>query len=131
MKIRLKNYLLRPETGAGLLFAAVAIGTLKIWAAHLLRGLSPGIGVTDVVGAMLGGVNATFYWWTVVSFLLACFLGFILLRRHPDRRRLKRILLVAAAHAVGAIRFHDLGMTVLSVLPLFALVPALLMPRPD
>lgn len=129
MKIRLKNYLLRPETGAGLLFAAVALGTLRLWALHMWHAVTRDVGLLDVIGAMLTGTNAAFFWWTIISFTVAAFLSFLLLRRRLSVRSLKRVLLIAAAHAAGAVRFHDVGLMVLSVLPLFALIPALMMPR--
>ena len=38
------------------------------------------------------------------------------------------LLLVAVVHAIGAMRFHELGLVLLSILPLFALLPAWLIP---
>lgn len=119
---RIKRYLLHPQTGAGLLYAALAIWILADGAAGLVTGeRPPPAGIPDL--ALL---------WRMVSFAVSAWLAFVLLRRNPVRNALRRVLLVGVVHAAGAVRFYEPGMVVLSILPLFALLPAWLLPAgPD
>ena len=112
-----KRYLLRPEVGAGLLYVAIAAWVLVDWLVAFLHGSAP-----QTIG--YGTKQA----WMAVSFAVSVWLAFSLLRRRPGPRALKRLLLVAAVHAIGAMRFHELGLVLLSILPLFALLPAWLIP---
>ena len=113
----IKDYVLRPEVGAGLFYAALAIWLAEEGFMGVVLGNEPLVPQMDVVTA-----------WRLVSFAVAAWLSFNLLRRPTGQSALRRILVVASVHAIGAIRFHDLGMMVLSVLPLFALLPAWLLP---
>lgn len=114
--LNVKRYLARPESGAGLMYAALALVIVKLW-------------LTRLVG--VAGFDRDFpLAWTVLSFLIAVWLAFVLLRLRLSMRALRRILLLAAVHAVGAIRFYDWGLMLLSVLPLFALAPAVLLAVP-
>ncbi|HEX7030257.1 MAG TPA: hypothetical protein VF254_06650 [Gammaproteobacteria bacterium] len=118
---RVKSYLSRPEVGAGLLFTALAATVLKLWLTEIIeRGAGGFLG-------LFSGPYGLFLAWTAVSFAVGAWFAFLLLRRRLTRRALRRVLLVTAVHAVGAIRFYDLGMMLLSVLPLFALAPRLLL----
>lgn len=119
---RLKNYLLQPEVGAGLLFVALAATVLKFWLTEILqRGVEGFIGLLD-------SSYSVFLAWTAISFAIGTWLAFLLLRRRLTQRALRRVMLVAMVHAVGAIRFYEWGLMLLSVLPLFALAPRLLLP---
>ncbi|HEX6929685.1 MAG TPA: hypothetical protein VF267_10565 [Gammaproteobacteria bacterium] len=121
---RTRSYLARPEVGGGLLFVALGAAVLKLWLTEILvRG--PG-GFADALFA--GGAQSVFFAWTAVSFGISAWLAFLLLRRRLSQRAMQRLLLVALVHAVGAFRFYEWGMLLLSVLPLFALAPALLFP---
>lgn len=111
-----KRYLLRPEVGAGLLYVAIAAWVLVDWLVIFLRSDAPSV------------VYGTLQAWTAVSFAVSVWLAFSLLRRRPGPRALRRLLLVAVVHAIGAMRFYELGLVLLSILPLFALVPAWLIP---
>lgn len=118
---RVKSYVLQPEAGAGLLFVALAASVVKLWLTEIVqRGFAGFI-------ALFGGPYSLFLAWTAVSFAIGAWLAFLLLRRRLSRRALRRVLLVAVVHAVGALRFYDWGMMLLSVLPLFALAPRLLL----
>lgn len=111
----MKNYLLRAEVGAGLLYVAVASWT----------------GVDLLLMFLRAGMPQTLTMqqaWLLLSFAVSAWLAFVLLRRRPGPRALRRVLLVAVVHAIGALRFHELGLVLLSILPLFALVPAWLIP---
>lgn len=122
---RMKARLAQPEVGAGLLFVALAATILWIWLTEFLARGPEGF------LALLDGPQGLFLAWTAISFVLGVFLAFLLLRRRLTRRTLWRILLVTAAHAFGALRFYDLGLVLLSVLPLFAIAPRLLLFGPD
>lgn len=126
-----KIYLLRPEAGAGLLFVALAFGVLRLWVERLF--VTAGMHPYESLVQALSPENPRFHFfaWTVVSLALAAWLAFVLLRRRLTNRGLQRVLLVAVVHAVGAVRFYDWGLMLLSVLPLFALVPAVLLPPPN
>lgn len=115
---RVKQYLLRPEAGAGLLYAALATWLLVAWAAGMVTG-------THTLPAGASDLGTA---WMLVSFAVSVWLAFSLLRRPQNRSSLRRLLLVAIVHAVGAIRFYEGGLVILSLLPLFALVPAWLLP---
>lgn len=112
-----RRYLLRAENGAGLLFVALAFAVLAHWARHLAAG-----------AALAEPSGRLFHAWTLVSFAVATWLAFLLLRRQLSQKSLRRVLFVAAVHAVGAFRFYDFGLVLLSVLPLFALLAATLLP---
>ncbi|HEX7046349.1 MAG TPA: hypothetical protein VF275_02085 [Gammaproteobacteria bacterium] len=118
---RMKSYLLQPEVGAGLLFVALAASLLKLWLTEILQR-----GVEGFIG-LLNSPYGVFLAWTAVSFALGAWLAFLLLRRRLSQRALQRVMLVAVVHAVGAIRFYEWGLMLLSVLPLFALAPRLLL----
>ena len=113
---KMKAYLARPENGAGLLFVALAFGVVRLW---LLRQLAP----TD-----LAGRDPLLLAWTAVTFAMAVTFAFLLLRRRLTHGMLRRVLFITLVHAVAGIRFYDFGMLLLSVMPLFALAPALLLP---
>ncbi len=115
----LKTYLARPENGAGLLFVLLALSVVRLW---LLR-------LFGIDGAMRG--DMLFNAWTLLTFAISAWFAFLLLRRRLQRRALRRVLLVTLVHVFGAVRFYDGGMALLSMLPLFALVPALLFPRDE
>src|SRR5690606_15666911 len=98
---------------------------LKLWLVEIVqRGQSGFV-------ALLGGPEGLFLGWTAVSLAISAWFAFLLLRRRLARRDLRRMLLVTAVHAIGALRFYDWGMMLLSVLPLFALAPRLLLPDDD
>lgn len=113
--LNVKRYLLRPEVGAGLMYVALALGIVKLWLARLVAG-----------GALSLSENVHLA-WTLVSFAICAWLALLLLRRTLPPRALRRVLLVAAVHAAGALRFYDWGLVLLAVLPLFALAPAVLL----
>lgn len=115
---KMKAYLARPENGAGLLFATLAFGVLRLW---LLRQFAPP-GIVDRDPLLLA--------WTAVTFVMAVSFSFLLLRRRLSPGMLRRVLLITLVHAVAAIRFYDWGMLLLSFMPLFALAPALLLSVP-
>lgn len=123
--IRTRNYLLQPETGAGLLYAALAFGIARLWLIHIHRSMQEGADFAVVMQEMAGEL---FFAWTLVSFLLGAWLAFVFLRRRAGPRMMQRILLVAVVHALGALRFYEWGLLLLSILPLFAIAPALLLP---
>lgn len=127
---RVKVYLSQPATGAGLLYVAVAFGVMRLWVLHLHAAITRGAGFTEELLRMLSGSGPRemFFLWTIVSFALSAWLAFLLLRRRIGRRLVQRLLLVAVVHAAGAIRFYDWGMLLLSILPLFAIAPLLLVP---
>lgn len=112
-----KRYLLRPESGAGLLYVAIAAWVLIDWLVMFLHG--------DATRAVGYGTEQA---WMAVSFAVSVWLAYSLLRRRPGPRALRRLTLVAVVHAIGAVRFYDPGLVLLSILPLFALVPAWLIP---
>ena len=112
---RLKRYLGQPEVGAGLLYVALAFWILERW----------------LVQAVSGGeftVASLDFQWDLVSLAVSAWLAFALLRLKPGPRSMRRLLLVAVVHALGALRFHDLGLLLLAVLPVFALLAAWLLP---
>lgn len=121
-----RRYLLQPENGAGLLYVALAFALLAHWAQHLVAGAS----FVDALAWMFSAQSPErlFHAWTLISFAISAWLAFLLLRRRLTRRAMRRVLLVVLVHALGAIRFYDLGLMLLSVLPLFALLPAYLLP---
>lgn len=114
LKQQLRAWIGRPEAGAALLYVALALVVIKELVVHWMHGLP------------LGAVGLS---WYLVSLLVAAWMAFTLLRRRPGPRAMRRLLLVALVHAIGAFRFFEFGMVVLAVLPLFALLPALLFPE--
>lgn len=122
---RARSHLAKPEVGAGLMFVALAASVLKLWLVEIVQ-RGPGGFV-----ALFGGPEGLFLGWTFVSLAISAWFAFLLLRRRLARRDLRRMLLVTAVHAFGALRFYDWGMMLLSVLPLFALAPRLLLPDDD
>jgi hypothetical protein len=129
--IQAKNYLSQPENGAGLLYVALCFGILRAWSLNLAEATARGIALQDAVMEMIAtsGPRGMFFLWTLVSFALGAWLAFLLLRRTLNQHAMRRVLLVAVVHAIGAMRFYDWGLLLLSILPLFAIVPALLLPR--
>lgn len=118
---RARSHLARPEVGAGLMFVALAASVLKLWLVEVVRRGPAGF------VALFAGESSVFFLWTAVSLAISAWFAFLLLRRRLGRRSLRRVLLVTGVHVVGALRFYDWGMLLLSVLPLFALVPRLLL----
>ncbi|MBW3567460.1 MAG: restriction endonuclease, SacI family, partial [Proteobacteria bacterium] len=99
------------------LYAALAAWIVVKTATHFMTGEWP-----------VASITSTLFAWYMISLAVSAWLSFVLLRKKPGQRALRRLLLVAVAHAVGAIRFYEPGMLVLSILPLFALLPAWLLP---
>ncbi|HEX6927799.1 MAG TPA: hypothetical protein VF267_01020, partial [Gammaproteobacteria bacterium] len=100
---------------------ALAASILKLWLADILEHGPRGF------AALFSGPYGLFYLWTALSFAIGAWFAFLLLRRRLDRRALWRVLLVTLVHAFGALRFYDWGLMLLSVLPLFAIAPRLLL----
>lgn len=122
---RIKRYLSQPLTGAALLYVALAFALAMQWLELLF---SSGAGPATALERVFASSERTiFFAWTMVSFAVSAWLAYVFLRRRPASRALRRLLLVAVVHALGAIRFFDWGLTLLAVLPIFALLPALLL----
>lgn len=117
LAVHVKRYLANPVTGAGLLYVALAIWIVVKTTTRFMTGEWP-----------LASITSTVFAWYMISLATSAWLSFVLLRRKPGQRALRRLLLVALAHVVGAIRFYEPGMLVLSILPVFALLPAWLLP---
>lgn len=115
--VRVKRYLANPVTGAGLLYAALGTWIVVKTTTHFMTGEWP-----------LASIASTLFAWYMISLAVSAWMAFVLLRKKPGQRALRRLLLVALAHAVGAIRFYEPGMLVLAILPVFALLPAWLLP---
>lgn len=127
---RIWDYIQQPRTGAGLLYVALAFGVLRLWLLHFYHALSQSTGFTDaLLDLTLSGPRGLFFAWTAVSFALSCWFAYLLLRRRLSNRAMQRVLVVAVIHAAGAVRFYDWGLLLLAVMPLFALVPAVLFPQ--
>jgi hypothetical protein len=131
---QVRDYLLHPETGAGLFYVALCFGVLRMYLLAFVAANARGYELAETVRKLFSpnGPDGLFYWWALVSFALAAWLAYLLLRKRLGQAMLRRVFLVAVVHALGALRFYDWGMLLLSVLPLFALAPLLLLPRkPD
>lgn len=131
MTRRIWGYIQQPKTGAGLLYVALAFGVVRLWLLDFHHALSRNSAFLDAVLEMFSpsGPRGLFLAWTAVSFALSCWLAYILLRRRLSNKAMQRVLLIAVVHAAGAVRFYDWGLLLLAVMPLFALIPAVLFPQ--
>lgn len=128
---RIWDYVQQPKTGAGLLYVALALGVARLWLLEIHAALAAGAEFPEAVRETfnLSAGHGLFFSWTAVSFALSCWLAYVLLRWRLSNRGMQRMLVISVVHALGAVRFYDWGLLLLAIMPLFALVPAVLFPQ--